>query len=148
MAAQVAGPQPTVRPPAPHLYHGTALDNLQEILREGMSAPSFWGTKRMAMHWAWQRYGGQARDLILIKRPLATFDQNHLFWDENMADEPVWFDYVIEADREAAVAKAQGFWEESLEILESAIYDLGVLVGAADVTHLKRQEPHFEAFEV
>ena len=122
-----------------YLYHGTVADQVPQILREGLRSPSYWGTKRMAEHWA-ERRGAYADGIVLIRRKLSEFDAEHLFWDELMEEEPVWFEYQVEEDQRAACEQAQGYWEESLEILESVIYDLPVKVKAIEVLQLKQQD--------
>ena len=100
-----------------YLYHGTRAEAVVGILERGLPAPSYWGSRRMAEHWAGLRAdGGEA---MVIAKPLADFDPGQLFWDDLMAIEPAWSDYLVEADREAAAVAAEGAWEDSLAILES-----------------------------
>jgi hypothetical protein len=123
-----------------YLYHGTLACHVPEILREGLKGGSFWGTRRMAEHWApWK--GDGSDEVVLIRRSLANFDPEHLFWDEFMAEEPVCFDYQVESDKREACAQAQGYWEESLAILESVWYMQAMPVKASDIISLKQLEP-------
>ena len=126
-----------------YLYHGTVADQMPSILRAGLHAPSFWGSRRMAEHWA-QRRGKYADGIVLIRRKLSEFASEHLFWDELMEEESVWFEYQVEDDKRAACKQAQGYWEESLRILESVIYDLPVKVRAAEVINVKQHDQTVE----
>lgn len=127
-----------------YLYHGTTAEALEEILEQGLKAPSFWGSRRMAEHWGRIKRGEGQGAVVLLKRPLSDFQEAHLSWDGFMEEEPVWFPYQVEGDKHEACARASGDWQESLDILESVIYDLEVRVRAGQVIKLKRYEPSLE----
>jgi len=57
-----------------------------------------------------------------------------------MDEEPVWFGFQVEADKQAACARAQGNWEESLAILESVWCRQGVTIQVGDVIRLRQVE--------
>ncbi len=106
------------------LYHGTSDLHRQDILENGIQAPSYWGTVEIAQYYAEEAVAEKGGNPLIVKVPLSEFDQSLLKPDQNSIEEPLTYtlrkteDEVWEEWEES-----DGTWQDSLEIVESVIYD-------------------------
>jgi len=102
------------------VYHGTFIDNLDDILANGIDAPSYWGTLNTA-----QAYG----DLI-FKKPATELD---LQPNDQLADayedvDPDLYDEWYSKPRD---------WKDSIEFFDGAVSNNHIIVDRNDIVHVK-----------
>ena len=107
------------------LYHGTSDLYKQDILENGIRAPSYWGTEEIAWYYAKvvaEEYGGRP---LIIKIPLSKFDQSLLKPDHNSIAEPLTRT-LGKSDEEVweewEEVPEPGTWQDSLDIVQSVEY--------------------------
>ena len=118
------------------LYHGTSDLYKQDILENGIQAPSYWGTAEIAAYYAKEvaeEYGGKP---LIIKIPLSEFDQSLLEPDHNSIAEPLT--HILgksdeDVGEEWEEVPEPGTWRDSLDIVESVIYNATVKVLEKDL---------------
>lgn len=101
------------------LYHGTWAGNLKSILRDGIRAPSYWGTYEVATS-----YRDQYDPGIIIRLPISAFDPDGLQPNEHL------FRSLQDEDDETQIPKT---WQASLEAVDSIVYDYDLQIDKSDV---------------
>jgi len=118
------------------LYHGTSDLYKQDILKNGIPKPSYWGTEEIAWYYAKVVAEESGGNPLIIKIPLSKFDQSLIEPDHNSiaepltrilgkSDEDVW--------EEWEKVPEPGTWQDSLDIVESVVYDAPVKVLEEDL---------------
>ena len=100
------------------LYHGTTEEALEDILTNGISAPSYWGDELKA-----GEYGK-----IIFAVPLYRFNEKALTENEN-------FVYAYQDDPEVIDIwnASNQTWRDSLKIFDSVVYQETMLVNEEDL---------------
>lgn len=106
------------------LYHGTWRGNVDAILAEGISAPSYWGTLEMATDYK-NQYAGEG---ILIRVPVSSFDEDGL-----EANEAVIASLTAAGEYIDGEVTPPETWLESLEELGSVVYHYTLRIDADDI---------------
>jgi len=110
------------------LYHGTSDLYYQDILDNGIKAPSYWGTPEVAEYYSevvTEEVGGNP---VIIEVSLSRFNQDLLEPDYNSIDEPLT--YTLGKTEEEVWEEWEQTgetWQDSLEIVASVLYK-GVIV--------------------
>jgi hypothetical protein len=118
------------------LYHGTSDLYKQDILKNGIQAPSYWGTVEIAEYYAKVIAEESGGNPLIIKIPLSEFDQSLLKPDHNSIAEPLTFTLGKSDEdvwEEWELVPDPGTWRDSLDIVESVIYDATVKVLEKDL---------------
>ena len=116
------------------LYHGTSDLYKQDILKFGIQAPSYWGTAEVAEYYANEVSEEHGGNPLVVKIPLSKFDQSLLKPDLNSIGEPLTFTLrKTEEEVWEEWEQSDETWQDSLEIVESVIYDAPLKVLEKDL---------------
>lgn len=105
------------------LYHGTSLARLPAILANGLTSPSCWGTRPVALYYAEVTAEEEDSKPVLLAVPLTQFNLNQLRPDHNSIAEPLTM--VLRSSEEVLNRQweqAEGTWLDSLCVYGSVIY--------------------------
>jgi hypothetical protein len=106
-----------------NLYHGTSDVYKQNIAKNGLKPPSFWGTEEVARYYAEEIVAEEGGSPLIIEAPLSKFDQTLLSPDDNSIAEPLTYTLgKTEDEVEDEWGESDGSWRDSLEIVGSVKY--------------------------
>jgi hypothetical protein len=103
-----------------YLYHGTWRGNLPDILEDGLTAPSYWGTYEVAQSYQMQ-FGKEG---IILRVPIGAFSEEGLEVNEHL--------YTSLADDDDGV-NMPTTWEESLSECGSVVYQYSLQIDPDDI---------------
>jgi RNA:NAD 2'-phosphotransferase (TPT1/KptA family) len=99
-----------------YLYHGTDRNNIPSILRDGITAPSYWGDESIATD-----YAKQFKDGVVIKIRVSDFIQDGLQSNTQMINMMDDIPYKIDN------------WEDSVEYCGSCVYEYNIAINKDDL---------------
>lgn len=104
-----------------YLYHGPSDAPLGDIIDEGISGPSYWGTESSCSDYA-------TSDGKVFRVPIARFDPSDLMFNDLLAQAMIDNGDDVPAD---------GTWEDSLREFDSVRYEGTMFVTEDDLVDLK-----------
>ena len=101
-----------------YLYHGTWKGHIDSIIEDGLTGPSYWGDEEIARSYA-DHYGKEG---VIIRMPLSAFNEDGLVANEALISS-LDVDDMLDGDFT---------WEDSLELVDSLIYEYNLSVDLDD----------------
>ena len=106
--------------PIEFLYHGTWRGNIDSILEDGITAPSYWGNQEIASNYA-DQYGAEG---VIIRVPITDFNEDGLAPNEGLV-------HSLRDDGDETPMPST--WQESLDEVDSVVYHYTLEIDEGDI---------------
>jgi hypothetical protein len=122
-----------------YLWHGTSDTNLDNILANGITAPSHWGTDTMADYFAEGAAEAESGNPIIFRVPLSRFNKAALAIDKIAIQEPITEALGKDEDtlmEEWSAVPGEGTWQDCLRIFGAVKYNAPLKVTKEDIFNI------------